>query len=318
MARARGSSDNDSPPWLEPAALADDGEAAPLSRKWVVGGAAVFVLALVGTVIAVSSGEEQDPYGNAIVAGANGEPPLIVAPKEPFRVEPKDPGGMRADGEGLMIGEVASGQELKSDVRLATGPEQPVERPAPPPVVVGEPSPLLPPEAEAAMAETPTPQAVAKTPESKPETGPAAAKADAGKADAAKAAEAAKAEAARAAEAKAKAEAEKAAAAKAAEAKARAEAEKAAAAKAEAAKKPAYFLQLGAFSSVDRAQTGWRDFAAKYEKELEKLGPDIQPVKTGDKTMYRLRAGPISLKARADSLCGKLKAAGQPCLVAEK
>lgn len=300
MARARGSSDNGSPPWLEPAALADDGDAAPLSRKWIVGGAAVFVLALVGTVIAVSSGEKEDPYGNAIVAGANGEPPLIVAPKEPFRVEPKDPGGMRADGEGLMIGEVASGQELKSDVTLATGPEQPVERPTPPPVVVGEPTPLLPPEAEAAMAETPAPRAVAK-------------------ADAGKAAEAAKADAARAAAAKAEAEkaaAAKAAEAKAAEAKAKAEAE--AKAKAEAAKKPAYFLQLGAFSSVDRAQAGWKEFAAKYEKELEKLGPDIQPVKTGDKTMYRLRAGPISLKARADSLCGKLKAAGQPCLVADK
>lgn len=284
MARARGSSDNDSPPWLEPAGLSDDGESAPLSRKWIVGGAAVFVVALVGTVIAVSSGEEQDPYGNAIVAGANGEPPLIVAPKEPFRVEPKDPGGMRADGEGLMIGEVASGKELNSEVTLATGPEQPVERPAPPPPppsapIDEQPVELLPPEAQAPAVAQAAPQTAATA-----------------TAEAAKAAEAARAEAARA------------------EAKKLAEAK----AKAEAPKKQVYFLQLGAFSSVDRAQAGWQEFSAKYEKELEKLGPDIQPVKTGTKTMYRLRAGPISLKARADSLCGKLKATGQACLVADQ
>src|SRR5690606_14986590 len=77
---------------------------------------------------------EEDPYGNAIIAGKNGEPPLIVAPKEPFRVKPEDPGGMRVDGEGLMIGDVASGKELNPEVKLATGPEKPVERPAPPPV----------------------------------------------------------------------------------------------------------------------------------------------------------------------------------------
>lgn len=297
MARARGSSDNDSPPWLEPAGLSDDGESAPLSRKWIVGGAAVFVVALVGTVIAVSSGEEQDPYGNAIVAGANGEPPLIVAPKEPFRVEPKDPGGMRADGEGLMIGEVASGKELNSEVTLATGPEQPVERPAPPPPppppsapIDEQPVELLPPEAQAPAVAQAAPQTAATA-----------------TAESAKAAEAARAEAARLAAAKAEA-------AKAAEAKKLAEAK----AKAEVPKKQVYFLQLGAFSSVDRAQAGWQEFSAKYEKELEKLGPDIQPVKTGTKTMYRLRAGPISLKARADSLCGKLKATGQACLVADQ
>lgn len=313
MARARGSRDDDSPPWLEPAALSDDEDGPVLSRKWIVGGAAVFVIALVGTVIAVSSGEEEDPYGNAIVAGADGGPPLIVAPKEPYRVAPKDPGGMRADGEGLMIGEVASGKELNPDVKLATGPEQPVERPAPPPVA--EAAPLLPPEAEAAMAAPQAPKAAPKA----AEPAPVAPKTEIAKADTAKAeaarAQAEKAEAARlAAE---KAEAEKAAAAARAEA-ARKQAEAEAKAKAEAAKKPVYFLQLGAFSSVDRAQAGWQEFAAKYSKELESLGPDVQPVRTGDKTMYRLRAGPISLKARADSLCGKLKAAGQPCLVAER
>lgn len=265
MSRARGSRDDDSPPWLEPAALSDDGEGAPLSRKWIVGGAAVFLVALVGTVIAVSSGEEEDPYGNAIVAGKNGEPPLIVAPKEPFRIKPDDPGGMRADGEGLMIGDVASGKELNPEVKLATGPEQPVERPAPPPVT--EP-------VEEAVQQAPAPQQAAPA---KPEP----------------ARQSAKPEAPKTVEAKPEA-------------------------KPEAPKKPAYFLQLGAFSTVERAQAGWKEFSAKYEKELEKLGPDIQPVRTGDKTMYRLRAGPISLKVRADSLCGKLKAAGQPCLVADQ
>lgn len=301
MARSRGSTDNDSPPWLEPAALADDGDAAPLSRKWIVGGAAVFVLALVGTVIAVSSGEEQDPYGNAIVAGANGEPPLIVAPKEPFRVEPKDPGGMRADGEGLMIGEVASGKELNSEVTLATGPEQPVERPAPPPVETppvgtppaetsaSQPVQLMPPAvngqapAAAASAQQSAQKAAQQAAQQTPATSAPAAKPEPAKPEPAKA-----------------------------------ETPKVAEAKPETPKKPAYFLQLGAFSSVERARTGWQEFSAKYEKELEKLGPDIQPVRTGSSTMYRLRAGPISLKARADSLCGKLKAAGQPCLVADQ
>lgn len=274
MARARGSRDDDSPPWLEPAALSDDGEGAPLSRKWIVGGAAVFLVALVGTVIAVSSGEEEDPYGNAIIAGKNGEPPLIVAPKEPFRVKPEDPGGMRVDGEGLMIGAVASGKELNPEVKLATGPEKPVERPAPPPVT----------EPVEEMAQEAAPQAAQAAP-----------------------AQQAKPEAARS-------QPQKTEAPKAANAKPEAKAE----AKPEAPRKPAYFLQLGAFSTIERAQAGWEQFSARYEKELEKLGPDIQPVQTGDKTMYRLRAGPISLKARADSLCGRLKAAGQPCLVADR
>ncbi|MCH8685558.1 SPOR domain-containing protein [Pedomonas mirosovicensis] len=263
MARARGG-DDDSPPWLEPAALSEDGDTI-LSRKWLIGGAAVFVVALVGTLVAISSGEKTDPYGSAIVAGENGEPPLILAPKEPFREKPLDPGGMKVDGEGMMIGQVASGKDPAPEIKLATGPEQPVERPAPPP----------PPELQQLQAEP------AQGTEGPTQLVPPAAQAP-------KTAAAPKPEA------------------------------KAEEAKPEAPRKPAYFLQLGAFSSIERANAGWQQFSQKYEKELEKLSPDIQPVKTGNKTMYRLRAGPVSLKVRADSLCARLKKAGQPCLVADQ
>lgn len=297
MVRARGSGasdtgEDDSPPWLEPAALSEDGESF-LSRKWIVGGAAVFLVALVGTVIAVSSGEKEDPYGMSIVAGANGEPPLILAPKEPFRVKPDDPGGMKVDGEGLLIGQVASGGELDSEVKLATGPEQPVERPAPPPEPEPAPAPAQPAQAAGQQAR-------------QQGTGQQVAGAQAGaQGPTALTPPQAEAKPAPAEQAGAKADAGKPAA-------------KAEEARPEVPKKPAYFLQLGAFSSVERANAGWQQFSATYEKELENLGPDIQPVKTGDKTMYRLRAGPISLKARADSLCNRLKKAGQACLVAEK
>lgn len=324
MARSRGphggiDSDDDGPlPWLEPAEMSDDEE--PVTqRKWIIAGVGVFLLALIGTVAVVYSGKEEDQYGTAVVAGSNGEPPLILAAKEPFRVRPSDPGGMRGEGEGLMIGAVARGQDPAPEVKLATGPEQPVERPVPqsraaapvaaPSAMTAQSNGAAMPSEQAApnaAAGQTTPSVAATQKLVPPVTAQTAPANSAPNTTAARQAATQKTPQTTAVQQQ-----------KPVTPPQPAEVAKAEPKKPAETKKPVYFLQLGAFSSTDRAQAGWQQFSERYE-QLKDLRPDIQPIKTGDKTMYRLRAGHISLRVRADSICAKLKAAGQPCIVAEQ
>lgn len=68
-------------------------------------------------------------------------------------------------------------------------------------------------------------------------------------------------------------------------------------------------IQLGAFSSEASANSAWKALSTRF-KYLEPLTHSILEVKSGDKTLYRLRAsGPD-----AASLCGRLRVAGETCL----
>ena len=68
-------------------------------------------------------------------------------------------------------------------------------------------------------------------------------------------------------------------------------------------------VQLGAFSTEDKANAAWGSLAARHGLS----GKRVIAVTSGDKTLYRLRA------ASGDPVatCGKLKAAGDACAIVE-
>lgn len=72
-------------------------------------------------------------------------------------------------------------------------------------------------------------------------------------------------------------------------------------------------VQLGAFSSNAAAQAAWKSMSGRFES-LKPLTNAIVPVSVNGKTMYRLRAG-VGSRADANTLCGKLKVAGESCVV---
>ncbi|WP_428682250.1 SPOR domain-containing protein [Sphingopyxis sp.] len=72
-------------------------------------------------------------------------------------------------------------------------------------------------------------------------------------------------------------------------------------------------IQLGAFSSEAAAGNAWTNLSKRFPY-LAGLGKSVSPVKSGDKTVYRLRASAGSA-ANAASLCGKLRVAGENCVV---
>lgn len=72
-------------------------------------------------------------------------------------------------------------------------------------------------------------------------------------------------------------------------------------------------LQLGAFSTLAKAEAAWKSLSGRYSY-LAGMSKQVSPVKTGDSTLYRLRAGGVPA-ASAQSLCSRLKVAGEACSV---
>ena len=85
-----------------------------------------------------------------------------------------------------------------------------------------------------------------------------------------------------------------------------------------AATKPAaaggYRVQLGAFSSVDKANSEWQRLQGKYAAQLGSLAPSVVPVDASAGKLYRLQAQ-VADEARARATCGALTTAGQACVV---
>ncbi len=85
-----------------------------------------------------------------------------------------------------------------------------------------------------------------------------------------------------------------------------------AAARARAATPGDHRVQLGAFSSLDKAEAEWQRVRARFAP-LSSLEPRIAAVQTASGRLFRLQAAlPDAAAARA--LCDTLKAAGQACL----
>lgn len=77
-----------------------------------------------------------------------------------------------------------------------------------------------------------------------------------------------------------------------------------------------FMVQLGAYGSETTAASAWRALKGKFSRQLGDLEPVYVPVQSGDRTLYRLRVGPIDTRSRADEVCISLRAQDQACFVA--
>ncbi len=74
-------------------------------------------------------------------------------------------------------------------------------------------------------------------------------------------------------------------------------------------------VQIGSYATADLAKRAWAEFSAKHTAMVAGSSPDIREANLGDRTLYRLRFGPLS-NAAAASRCEELKGQGTSCLVA--
>ncbi|MBB6123527.1 SPOR domain-containing protein [Sphingobium subterraneum] len=72
-------------------------------------------------------------------------------------------------------------------------------------------------------------------------------------------------------------------------------------------------IQLGAYGSAAMAKDAWGKLSKRFDY-LAALGSSVEPVEVGNTTLYRLRAG-VGSASNANALCGKLKVAGESCMV---
>ena len=74
-----------------------------------------------------------------------------------------------------------------------------------------------------------------------------------------------------------------------------------------------YGVQLGAFSSAERADEEWKKLAASSAGTLDGLRPRVVVGEAGGKTIYRLQAE-VRDEVQARAVCGGLKASNKPCV----
>lgn len=72
-------------------------------------------------------------------------------------------------------------------------------------------------------------------------------------------------------------------------------------------------IQLGAYGSDAVAKDSWKKLSKRFDY-LATLGSTVEKAEVGGSTVYRLRAGAGSA-ANATTLCGRLKVAGENCIV---
>jgi cell division septation protein DedD len=72
-------------------------------------------------------------------------------------------------------------------------------------------------------------------------------------------------------------------------------------------------VQLGAFSSADRANAEWSRLKVDAGGMLDGLEPRVVVGETGGKSIYRLQAE-VRDEAQARAICGGLKVANKPCV----
>lgn len=73
-------------------------------------------------------------------------------------------------------------------------------------------------------------------------------------------------------------------------------------------------VQLGAFSDEAKARAEWQRLSGRFPRELGALTPRYAGAQTSVGKLVRLQVG-VTDEARARSLCGTLKGAGQGCVV---
>lgn len=75
-------------------------------------------------------------------------------------------------------------------------------------------------------------------------------------------------------------------------------------------------VHLSSYRSMALAQSGWNDLKKRYRAELGGLQPNIHKVKVpGKGDYYRLYAGPLGSRTKADAVCRELRRKKQFCSV---
>jgi hypothetical protein len=74
-----------------------------------------------------------------------------------------------------------------------------------------------------------------------------------------------------------------------------------------------YGVQLGAFSSAERANAEWTRLRSETGGTLEGLSPRVVVGEASGRTIYRLQAE-VHDEAQARAICGGLKVANKPCV----
>ena len=72
-------------------------------------------------------------------------------------------------------------------------------------------------------------------------------------------------------------------------------------------------IQLGAFGSKELAESVWKKLSGRFDY-VGALTHSVEPVETGGKTLFRLRAT-VASASDATATCGKLRVAGENCMV---
>jgi hypothetical protein len=74
-----------------------------------------------------------------------------------------------------------------------------------------------------------------------------------------------------------------------------------------------YGVQLGAFSSAERANAEWKKLQSEAAGTLDGLEPRVVVGESAGKTIYRLQAE-VRDEAQARAICGGLKVSNKPCV----
>jgi D-alanyl-D-alanine carboxypeptidase len=72
-------------------------------------------------------------------------------------------------------------------------------------------------------------------------------------------------------------------------------------------------VQLGAFSSAERANEEWKKLQTEAAGTLDGLAPRVVVGEASGKAIYRLQAQ-VRDEAQARAICGGLKVAKKPCV----
>lgn len=278
------------PPWIEK----DRARSAPprpeagetlISWRALIIGALVVVALAVALIIGVRSlVGDRASGGEETALGVDGD--LIRAPEGPYKVRPETPGGATLEGIDQTLYGTGDGIETEGVIAEGGEPEAPI-RPGPPP------RDLLPADALPGDVVDLTPAAEAGEPE--PANGAPA-----------PAAQPAPVPAPPPAPAAAKPKPVPVVASP---------APKPAPATATTAQEPTAAtgtVQLGAFSSPEKAEAAWARAVARVP-ELGTATRRISPVERDGATLHRLRATvPVG---RSADICAKLEAAGETCVV---
>lgn len=312
--------DDDDAPWLAEAVARPSTEVSKRSLFWtLLVLLSIATVAAIGLVVLLSKKDSGSTQGYMEPDQA----PLITAEPGPYKVTPLDPKGMEVEGEGQTIYAAGQGIDQGSIIDTGAGPEAPIPRPGLPQDLLPDmaaPTTAVSPPAAAAQVLAPAksimiaPVSPAKAPAMPAKTGAIPANGSAllpAKAAPAPVKAASTPEKSTIAPAKAIIT----------PAKFTPTPAKATPTLAQSPSNPAQNLanpakksgiaQLGAFSSVEKANAAWAALVAR--PALGGFARRIMIVESDGKTLYRLRAS----GGDAAELCRSLKAAGAPCTVIE-